>query len=166
MLNYRNIKSERQWKGTTGVSCTQFHKLCKAFKAAFEEIHQISLIEISTNLNNEFLLSTYEDCLFFILFQLKNGLSYDSLGLLIDTDNSNAQRNYEKYLKVLELALINLGAMPKRGFKNITEFEAYFKDEKEITIDATEHSTERPQDNEVQKSTYSGKKKFIQIKNL
>ena len=38
MLNYREIKSARQWKGTIALSCVQFHVLCKAFKASFEEI--------------------------------------------------------------------------------------------------------------------------------
>lgn len=165
MLNYKNIKSDRQWKGTIALSCDQFHRLCKVFSACFEELNQISLIEMATNLNSNFLLKTYEDCLFYVLFQLKNGLSYDSLGLLINTDSSNAQRNFEKYLAVLELALVQLGAMPKRGFKDIAEFEEYFKDEAELTLDATEHSTQRPADNDAQKEAYSGKKSNTRTKN-
>ena len=49
----------------------------------------MNIQELSLNLKTEFLLPTYEDCLFFVLFQLKNGLSYDSLGLLIDIDGGN-----------------------------------------------------------------------------
>lgn len=158
MLNYEDIKSDRQWTGTIALSSAQFHRLCKLFSTCFEELNQISLSEMSTNLNSNFLLKTYEDCLFYVLFQLKNGLSYDSLGLLIGTDGGNAQRNFEKYLAILELTLIKLGAMPKRGFKDITEFEEYFKNETELTLDATEHSTQRPADNDAQKEAYSGKK--------
>ena len=164
MLNYREIKSDRQWKGTIALSSVQFHRLCKVFKASYEELNEISLMEIETNLKSNFLLKTYEDCLFYVLFQLKNGLSYDSLGLLISTDASNAQRNFEKYLSVLELALIRLGAMPKRGFKDITEFEEYFKNESKLTLDATEHSTQRPADYDAQKEAYSGKKSNIRTK--
>lgn len=164
MLDYKNIKSERQWKGTTGLSSEKFHRLCKVFSACFEKKHEVSITEMAINLKSDFLLKTYEDCLFFVLFQLKNALSYDSLGLLIDTDNSNAQRNFEKYLSILELSLTELGAMPKRGFKDIAEFESYLKDE-EIILDATEHATQRPADNEAQKAVYSGKKSNIRTKN-
>ena len=89
MLNHKNVKSERQWKSVVGVSSLQFHKLCKEFGVSFEQIYQINIKELSLNLKTEFLLPTYEDCLFFVLFQLKNGFSYDSLGLLIDTDGGN-----------------------------------------------------------------------------
>ena len=89
MLNHKIVKSERQWKSVVGVSSLQFHKLCKEFSVSFEQIYQINIQELSLNLKTEFLLPTYEDCLFFVLFQLKNGLSYDSLGLLIDTDGGN-----------------------------------------------------------------------------
>ena len=103
-------------------------------------------------------MPTYADCLFFVLFQLKNGLFYDSLGLLIGTDGSNAQRNFEKYLSVLENTLLRLGAMPKRGFSDIAEFENYFADNRQIILDASEQATQRPQDKEAQKEAYSGKK--------
>ena len=89
MLNHKIVKSERQWKFVVGVSSLQFHKLCKEFSVSFEQIYQMNIQELSLNLKTEFLLPTYEDCLFFVLFQLKNGLSYDSLGLLIDIDGGN-----------------------------------------------------------------------------
>ena len=89
MLNHKIVKSKRQWKSVVGVSSLQFHKLCKEFSVSFEQIYQMNIQELSLNLKTEFLLSTYEDCLFFVLFQLKNGLSYDSLGLLIDIDGGN-----------------------------------------------------------------------------
>ena len=56
MLNYQDIKSDRQWKGTIALSSAQFHRLCKVFSTCFEELNQISLIEIATNLNSNFLL--------------------------------------------------------------------------------------------------------------
>jgi hypothetical protein len=166
MLNYKLVKSERQWKSVVGVSSLQFHKLCKEFGLSFEKIYQLDIQELSSNLKTEFLLPTYEDCLFFILFQLKNGLSYDSLGLLIGTDGGNAHINFEKYLTVLESALIQMGKMPKREFKDITEFETYFKENKDIILDATEHPTQRPKGYNAQKDLYSGKKRPIPTKNL
>jgi len=158
MLSYTNIKSERQWRATTGLCSDKFHRLCKVFSTCYENRYGLSLSKVEENLRNQFLLKTNEDCLFFVLFQMKNGLTYDSLGLLINTDSSNAQRNYEKYLSILEVALEALGAMPKRSFKNITEFESYLQKEAEIILDVTEHSTQRPDGNEAQKEVYSGKK--------
>lgn len=164
-MTYKNIKSERQWKATTGLSSDKFHRLCKVFSTCYENKYGLSLSEIEVNLRSEFLLKTYEDCLFFVLFQMKNALTYDSLGLLINTDSSNAQRNYERYLSVLESALESLSAMPKRSFKNISEFESYLQKEEELILDVTEHATQRPEGNEAQKEAYSGKKSCIPTKN-
>ena len=166
MLNHKIVKSERQWKSVVGVSSLQFHKLCKEFGVSFEQIYQINIKELSLNLKTEFLLPTYEDCLFFVLFQLKNGLSYDSLGLLIDTDGGNAHINFEKYLTVLESSLVRIGKMPKRVFNNLAEFEIYFKENKDIILDATEHPTQRPKGYNAQKELYSGKKRRTPTKNL
>ena len=166
MLNHKIVKSERQWKSVVGVSSLQFHKLCKEFGVSFEQIYQINIQELSLNLKTEFLLPTYEDCLFFVLFQLKNGLSYDSLGLLIDTDGGNAHISFEKYLTVLESSLVRIGKMPKREFNNLAEFEIYFKENKDIILDATEHPTQRPKDYNAQKELYSGKKRRTPTKNL
>jgi len=63
-------------------------------------------------LDTTLLLPTYRDCHFFVLFQLKNGLNYDNLGLLIGSDGSNARRNFEKYLLVLERTLERKKVMP------------------------------------------------------
>jgi len=56
MLNYKNIKSERQWKAVVGLSFLQFDKLCKEFGLIFEKIYQLTITELSSNLNSEFLL--------------------------------------------------------------------------------------------------------------
>ena len=85
-------------------------------------------------------------------------MSYDSLGLLIDTDGGNAHISFEKYLTVLESSLVRIGKMPKREFNNLAEFEIYFKENKDIILDVTEHSTQRPKCYNAQKELYSGKK--------
>jgi hypothetical protein len=165
MLNYKLIKSERQWKSVVGVSSQQFHKLCKEFGLSFERMFQINIQELSSTLHVKLLLPTYEDCLFFVLFQLKNGLSFDSLGLLIETDGGNSHINFKKYLTVLETTLTQMGKMPKREFKDLAEFETYFKENKDIILDATEHPTQRPKGYNAQKELYSGKKRLILTKN-
>ena len=166
MLSYKNIKNTRQWKATTGLSEKAFFKLSKHFGHIYESKYGVNIESLSTNIGKTLLLSTYEDCLFFVLFQLKNGLTYDSLGLLIQTDDSNAKRSFERYLSILEQTLLNLGMMPKRGFENVAEFEKYLQDEPELIIDASEQATHRLQDYQAQKQQYSGKKNVIRTKNL
>lgn len=108
-----------------------------------------------------FILPTYEDCLFFVLYHLKNGSSYDVLGFHIGTDASNALRIFDKYQKILQIALFQSGHMPQRNFSTLKlkEFEDLLKSEKEIILDVTEISIERNHDYQVQKQDYSGKKK-------
>uniref|UniRef100_UPI0004772BB7 hypothetical protein n=2 Tax=Spirosoma spitsbergense TaxID=431554 RepID=UPI0004772BB7 len=77
MLSYQHICNDRQWKATTGLTSQQFHLLAYHFGESYEFIHGLSINELADNIEVELKLATYPDCLFFILFQLKNGLSYD-----------------------------------------------------------------------------------------
>jgi hypothetical protein len=95
---------------------------------------------------------------------LKSGLTYDLLGLLCGMDASNAQRNQDTGLRVLQQTLKLTGDLPKRNFLNVEEFEAYFANTDTLIIDATEQRTVRPSEPTEQKSHYSGKKKDIPSK--
>ena len=164
MMDYRKIKNERQWKSSTGLNEEKFHQLAYYFGEKYEELNAVSISELSQNLGVNLLLKSYTDCLFFVLFQLKNGLCYDNLGLLIDTDGSNAQRNFEKYLHILEQVLDKQGVMPSRNFNNLADFKAKIGKNTEIIIDGVEHCTQRPKGYKIQKESYSGKKRDIRIK--
>ena len=158
-FSYKGLKNDKQWKATVGMSEKDFVILCTAFSKAYEMKHELSLEQAATNLTQEFALSSYEDCLFFVLFQLKNGLTQDCLGPVFGMDGSSAWRNFQKYLPVLELALKQEQALPKRHFKSVQEFVKYLHTEKEITLDVTEYAVQRPADKQKQKQDYSGKKK-------
>lgn len=160
-LNIKDLKNGRQWQSSTGLSEEKFYNLLNTFKMCYEkQNNNQSLSEGLSNLGiKNSILSTYEDCLFFVLFQLKNGLTFDVLGLIFNTDGSNAKRNFERYLVILELALAERGYVPKRSFSDEKEFLAYLKDEKELIFDGTEFPIERPDDREEQKEAFSGKKK-------
>lgn len=165
MLDFRQIKSERQWKSSTGMNERQFQYLVKLFGETYEFFEGVNLSEGAERTDVSLLLPTYADCLFFLLFQLKNGLCYDNLGLLIGTDGSNAQRNFERYLTLLERTLERKGTLPKRNFKNVQEFKQYLQNERDIILDASEQPTQRPKQQEAQKAHYSGKKSVIRTKN-
>ncbi|GAB4013744.1 hypothetical protein GCM10028808_33920 [Spirosoma migulaei] len=164
MLSYQHVCNDRQWRATTGLTKTQFELLARYFGETYEFFHGLSISQLANNIDVEIKLASYPDCLFFVLFQLKSGLSYDSLGLLIQTDGSNAQRCFEKYLHLLELTLERQGVMPRRNFSSPSEFEAYLKEDKDISLDGSEQPTQRPADEPAQKQAFSGKKNAIPIR--
>jgi hypothetical protein len=158
-VNYKEVRNERQWKATTGLSEPEFNSLTIAFGQAYERLYEVRLEQGAENLKQELVLSSYGDCLYFTLFQLKTAQSYDCLGVLFNMDGSSALRNFQKYLRVLELALHQQQALPRRHFETLEEFKKYLRSEPELISDVTELRTERPADKQRQQDRYSGKKK-------
>jgi hypothetical protein len=160
-MSYKNIHSmsPRLWKSTTGLSKQQFSILLTKFQICYESYYESTLTEgfESLNIKNP-ILETYETCLFFVLFQLKNGLTFDILGFIFNTDGSNAHRNFERYLFVLEMTLEQEQMLPKRIYQTVEDLIAHLADETELIFDGTEFPIERPTDSEKQKNAFSGKK--------
>lgn len=158
-LHYKDIKNERQWRATIGLSSAKFYSLVALFKASYEALYGVSLEQGAARQGKQMKLETYEDCLFYVLFELKNGLTYDVLGFLIGVDSSHARKLFEKYQKILEITLFKAGQLPKRNFATLEEFRALLEAESEIILDVTEVGIQRSSDYEEQKKDYSGKKK-------
>ena len=158
-LQITDLKTDRQWRAATGLDERRFQRLGELFQTAYESIYgqtvaaRHELIEVTPSLTSE------AELLYFTLFSLKSGLTYDLLGLVCGMDASNAKWNQELGVKVLQKALSTAGCVPPREFKSVQEFEAYFKKESTLILDGTEQRMQRPQDSEEQKQCYSGKKK-------
>lgn len=73
-------------------------------------------------------------------------------------DASNAKRNQQLGLKVLERALSVAQCLPRREFKDAAKFASYLQNETTVIIDGLEQRMQRPNDDEVQRDFYSGKK--------
>lgn len=157
-LNYHDIRSKRQWKASTGLSEEQFFILSKKFGQAYEQIFGVQIDERQKNSTSEATFRTYEDLLFFTLFSLKSGLTYDLLGLNFGLDGSNAYKNQALGLRILRAALQQDDFMPKRLYSSIEEFKEHWAEESEIFVDATEQRRQRPGNQQDQKEDYSGKK--------
>jgi hypothetical protein len=121
-ISYKDIRNERQWKAMTSLSQQEFTSLSSAFGIAYEQINGIALQKGAANLGKAGVLSSYEDCLFFTLFELKTAQSFDCLGVLFNLDGSSVQRNFVKYLPILELVLQQQGALPGRSFPRLSDF--------------------------------------------
>ena len=141
-----------------GLNQSQFEILREQFARAYEQMHGETILERKSGSTQESIFWTYDDLLFFVLFSLKCGLTYDVLGLVFGCDGSTAQRNQKSALPVLRLALSNAGVMPARSFANVKDFEKWFSKDEVLILDGTEQRSQRPGDNEVQKEAYSGKK--------
>lgn len=64
----------------------------------------------------------YEDLLFFGLYSIKSGLTYDLLGLIFDLSPSNIHAKQGLVLSVLQSAVEQGGSMPKRVYHSDEEF--------------------------------------------
>ncbi len=160
-LKISDLKTERQWRAATGFDQARFEKLLVWFTAGYLDMYGKTVAERQADIEVTPSLTSEEELLLFTLFSLKAGLTYDLLGLVCGMDASNAKRNQELGLHVLEQSLATAGCLPKREFKDAAEFAEYLKNEKTLIFDGTEQRTQRPSDDEAQKENYSGKKRAI-----
>lgn len=158
-ISYQDVRNDRQWKASTGLSGEQFFKLVTLFGQAYERLLGESMEVRQSNSSGTSTFKTYEDLLFFTLYSVKSGLTYDLLGLTFGLDGANAYQNQALGLRVLRAALEQGGYMPKRNYKTIEEFKEHWSEEGEILMDATEQLRQRPGNQQEQKENYSGKKK-------
>jgi len=161
MVSYKTLKNDRQWHSAIGLSEKQFGILKLKFQIVYEKFFETTLAEKEQNLKQNFVFSTYEDILFFLLFFLKNPVVFDTLGFIFGMDGSNAQRIVAKLMPVLENTLSDDKLLPVRNFKDMEQFNEHMQSNSEIIIDVTEMSIQRPADYEKQKEFYSGKKNDI-----
>jgi len=161
MVSYKTLKNDRQWHSAIGLSEKQFWILKLKFQIVYEKFFETTLAEKEQNLKQNFVFSTYEDILFFLLFFLKNPVVFDTLGFIFGMDGSNAQRIVAKLMPVLENTLSDDKLLPVRNFKDMEQFNEHMQSNSEIIIDVTEMSIQRPADYEKQKEFYSGKKNDI-----
>lgn len=73
-------------------------------------------------------------------------------------DASNAKRNQQLGLDVLQQTLAAVQCLPQRTFKDAQEFKRALQNEPTLIFVGLEQRMQRPQENEVQRDFYSGKK--------
>lgn len=160
-ITVSDLKTERQWRSATGYDQNRFEKLLPLFEAAYLTKFGKTLPERKADSPKKSTITSAEDLLFFTLFSLKCGLTYDVLGLVTGMDGGTAKRNQKVGVEVLQSVLYENGLAPKRSFETLAEFEEYFREHDTLIIDATEHPIQRPADEYKQSDMYSGKKKDI-----
>jgi len=105
-MNYLEIKTDRQFKDTTGFSKESFLSLLEDYERTFlEEKGQSYESHIEENSMIIPKLKTLGEALFFILFQKKNDLIWGSLGFVFGMAASTAHENFKLFTNLLELTL-------------------------------------------------------------
>lgn len=154
---FAQVRNNRQMAAATGISQQRFQQLLPFFVAAFEERFALTLYNRIAHQPTEAKLPTYEERLFFVLFQLKNDLTYDTLGLVYNMSRSSASYQFEQNCQILQLALRRMNKLPKRDFRDKSEITQFLELNQELWIDATDIDTQRPDNKLVQGERYSGK---------
>ena len=105
-MQLSELTTERKWRAATGLDEKRFYKLLERFKIAYEGLYKKSIEQKQeAEKHFEFCISNEEEWLYFTLFSLKSGLTYDLLGLVCGMNTSSAEKNQVKGLKVLTKAL-------------------------------------------------------------
>lgn len=158
-LQISDLTTDRKWRAATGINQTRFEKLLVLFTASYFELHGKTLAERQADGLGTASIQAEQELLLFTLFSLKAGLTYDLLGLVCGLDGSNAQRNQQLGMRVLQHALGTAQCLPARSFANAEEFAAYLKEEEALIFDGVEQRIQRPDEQGAQKDFYSGKKR-------
>jgi hypothetical protein len=155
-------KHDRMIKATIGISLAKFNILLVAFTAAYDAVQlercQKGEIKNVSKGGPKGNLDTFGKKLFFILHYLKTYPTFDVLGFLFGFSSGHAHNHVENLLPVLLRSLSDLGVLPERSPGTPEEFLQLVEKYGDILIDGLECACVRPQDGELQKARFSGKK--------
>lgn len=105
-MDYRLINSKRQFKDATGYSKEKFvelvsdceHTYLLRYGKTYEDYLNDDVIE-------EAKIKTVGDGVFLVLFHLKNGLVWGSLGAVFGMATSSVQSNFNTFFSIMEETL-------------------------------------------------------------
>lgn len=153
------FRTERQVKAVIGMSPKQFFIMLPVFEQFLNaKKEENKKDKIKPDNGKEGQLKTPSDKLLFILCYLKCYPSFDVIGFIFDMSGSSANTWFSKLLPILIETFDHLAILPKTEFESIEELRDAFKEIDTLVIDATERVIQRPQDKNLQKEHYSGKK--------
>lgn len=168
-MNYENIRTRtKQFESLTSLKIEEFDKLLGVFSGKWRNYYRIYTIEgkrrklpyLNAEKDTKSLPSVAEK-LFFILVYLKNYSLQEMLSASFGFSQSQGSKWQKCLLPLLQSSLKHLDMAPARQGENV---EVILNDfgETQCLQDVSERKINRPYNNDVQESHYSGKKKPIQ----
>ena len=103
-------------------------------------------------------LQSAQALLFFTLFSLKAGVTYDVLGFGSGRDAAHAKRHQPLGWQGWEACLRPVDGWPQRRVATVAECAEDCQREETLIFDGVERRIQRPRETEAQKDHYSGKK--------
>ncbi len=158
-LSYKDIRTDRQWRSATGLSEQKFTFLAAQLGKVYQERYGVSLQEKMRNVKQQFIFTTYEEMLFFVLFILKNTLTWDNAGLIFGISGGDAHLNLTRFFPLLQTALERLSCLPVRDLKDWQKLRPEFSRQLVLLMDGSEVAVQRPVDEQQQEQAFSGKKR-------
>lgn len=151
---YSNARTDRQYSASTGLKIAEFDSLFLVFEKHYSP-KQVD----ENHYGAPPALTDKREALFFVLHYLKSAPTYENLGLYFGISQSTAH-NYVELLKpVLKMSLKELKCLASEEIKTHKGLEKLLENETDIVVDVSEIRIERPENEEVQKENYSGKKR-------
>lgn len=156
------VKHDRTIKSLIGISRAHFDTLAKAFAGAYdtvqlERLQQGEIQQVPSGGPKGY-LDSFDKKLFFLLYYLKNYPVFDVLGFHFGLSGGHAHTHVIALFPVLQCALLDLDVLPARSPGTPEEFAQLIEQYGDIAIDGMECACVRPQDDELQKARFSGKK--------
>lgn len=160
------IRDDRHLRSLTGVSQAQFEILLEAFTRTYTQMQwQAYQDELAKGIRKrrpgggrKGALPTMRDKLMFLLYYFKVYPTFDVLGTQFEMARSKANENLYKLAPVLHQTLVHLEVMPRREFATPEALLQALDGLDTILIDVTERTHRRPQNEQTQRTHYSGKK--------
>lgn len=159
-LVYDDVKTkDKTLQSMTSLKREEFETLLVYFEQCWDEAQQKERRSQSPAGRKPTLLKA-EDKLFFILFYLKTYPLQEVLAHLFGMSQSVANTWIYRLSTVLKVALAKADHLPARLADEMLE-RLTQEGAQPLGLDGTDRRVNRPQDNELQKAYYSGKKKPI-----
>lgn len=106
MKHYTQIPTERQFRAATGKGKSEFESLLADLEKFYAEEYGLTYEDyVKENVTEAPKLQNLGEALFFVLFQLKNGLTWDSLSVVFGMSTATAHSNFNVFLTLLEQML-------------------------------------------------------------
>lgn len=150
---YHNIRTERQYRASTGLSLPEFDRLYAAFAPLYTP-----KLPNPTQQHVVPVLTDKREALFFVLHYYKAYPTLQNLGAYFGFSDATASQALDRLKPCLRAALNQEVAIRPRLFASESAFADAFAGVEEVVLDVTELAVERPQDDDTQKERYSGKK--------
>ena len=118
-IRHEDIKGDRLWRAATGLTAKQFRALTEVYADAYAQQYGQSIAERRANSTQAPIFTTYAEQLFYALYSIKSGLTYDLLAVSFGISQSSAHELQSRILATLRRGLAGASLMPTRSYATV-----------------------------------------------